>query len=433
MRKVRRIRREGQATELIAADLEALPVDAATIDSKVALIQALIPLGLLHVEASLHQELELLTGPRYARHGGQPGLVRYGRQPGSVYLADQKLPVQVPRVRDRGQNQEVPLATYQRLQMPRGMDEGVLRRILAGVSCREYARAAEAVPAAFGLSASTMSRRYIQASTRQLEALGARRLDGYELVAVFVDGKTFAADTMVIALGVTMSGEKVVLGFVQTGTENATVCTAFLRGLVARGLRLDDGLLVVIDGGKGLHAAVQTAFGAAAAIQRCTWHKRENVVAYLPKGEQAALRRQLQTAYGQPTYTKAKAALLRIYRALQQRNASAAASLLEGLEETLTLHRLGLAAELGVSFKTTNCIESVNALVEQRTAKVDYWKNSDQQQRWLATALLDIEPRLRRVKGYHHLPKLRRALRAHKHKAEATARAQTTRGERKAA
>src|SRR6266481_6053477 len=125
MRKVRRIRREGQGTAVIAADLSALPVDAATIDSKVAVIQALIPLGLLHVEASLQQELELLTGPRYARDGGQPGLVRYGRQAGSVYLADQKLPIQVPRVRDRRQNQEVPLATYQRLQQPRGADEGV--------------------------------------------------------------------------------------------------------------------------------------------------------------------------------------------------------------------------------------------------------------------------------------------------------------------
>ena len=140
----------GKARPLIAADLSALPVDAATVDSKVALIQALIPLGLLHVEASLQQELELLTGPRYARDGGQPGLVRYGRQAGSVYLADQKLPIQVPRVRDRRQNQEVPLATYQRLQQPRGADEGVLRRILAGLSCREYVRCAEAVPDAFG-------------------------------------------------------------------------------------------------------------------------------------------------------------------------------------------------------------------------------------------------------------------------------------------
>ena len=319
-----------------------------------------------------------------------------------------------------------------RRREPRGADEGVLRRILAGLSCREYARCAEAVPEAFGLSASTVSRRYIKASAAKLQALSERRLEAYDLVALVMDGKTFAADTMVIALGVTLGGEKVVLGFVQAGTENATVCTAFLRGLLARGLRTAAGLLVVLDGGKGLHAAVDAVFGATAAIQRCQWHKRENVVAYLPKGEQAALRAQLQAAYAQPTYAKATAALGGVHRALLQRNASAAASLQEGLEETLTLHRLGLATELRASFKTTNCIESVNALIEQRTAKVDYWKNSDQQQRWLATALLDIEPRLRRVKGYRHLPALRRALQAHRDTAQ-TIRAGTRKVERKAA
>jgi transposase-like protein len=310
------------------------------------------------------------------------------------------------------------LATYQRLQVPRGADEGVLRRLLAGLSCREYARCAEAVPEAFGLSPSTVSRRYIKASKQQLAALSERPLDGYDLVALFLDGKTFATDTMVIALGVTVGGEKVVLGFVQTATENATVCTAFLRGLVARGLRTEDGLLVVIDGGKGLHRAVEAAFGTAAAIQRCQWHKRENVVAHLPKSHHARLRGQLQRAYAQPTYEQAKAALVRVQRELATLNASAAASLDEGLEETLTLHRLGLVAELGRSFTTTNCLESINALVEQRTAKVDYWKNSDQKQRWLATALRDIEPRLRRVKGYRHLRALRRALQGNMKKAE---------------
>jgi hypothetical protein len=254
---------------VIAAELGAVPEDVATIDTKVALIQALIPVELLHVAESLQQELEVLTGPRYARPGGQPGLVRYGRQAGSVYLADQKLPIQVPRVRDRERNREVALATYQRLQTPRGADAGVLRRLLAGLSCRDYAQCAEAVPEAFGLSASTVSRRYIKASTAKLAELRERRLEGYDLVALFLDGKTFAADTMVIALGVTVSGAKVVLGFVQMATENAKVCTAFLRGLGERGLQAGDGLLVVMDGGKGLHAAVETVLGSAAVIQRC--------------------------------------------------------------------------------------------------------------------------------------------------------------------
>jgi putative transposase len=279
-----------------------------------------------------------------------------------------------------------------------------------GLSCRRYAECAEAVPEAFGLAPSTVSRRYIRASARQLQALSERRLDGYDLVALLLDGKTFAADEMVIALGVTLHGQKVVLGFVQTATENTRVCAAFLRDLVARGVRYEQGLLVVIDGSKGLRRGVQEVFGEAATVQRCTWHKRENVVAYLPTGQQTAWRRTLQRAYEQPTYAEAKAALDRLARELRALNESAARSLAEGLEETLSLHRLGVAGELGRSFKTTNALESVMAQVEQRTGKVDRWRTSDQKQRWLASALLDIEPRLRRVRGYRALPKLRDAL-----------------------
>lgn len=354
--------------EVVAEQLAAVPASAAAIDAKVALIQELIPLGLLHVQASLEQEVERMAGPRYARAGGQPGVVRYGRQPGSIYLADQKLGIAVPRLRDRRRNREVPLRTYQQLQQPRAADQGVVQRILTGLSCREYERCAEAVPQAFGLSASTVSRRFIRASAQKLQALHERSLQAYDVVALFLDGKTFAEDTMVIALGVTLTGEKVVLGFAETSTENATVCRKFLEGLTARGLRIADGLLVIIDGGKGLHAGVEQAFGRAAAIQRCQWHKRENVVAHLGGAQQAAMRRKLQAAYGQPTYEAAKTALKKVRAELTTLNLSAVASLDEGFEETLTLHRLGLFAELGVSFKTTNCLESINGAVEQRKA-----------------------------------------------------------------
>ena len=164
------------------------------------------------------------------------------------------------------------------------------------------------------------------------------------------------------------------------------------------------------DGGKGLRSAVRQVFQKKALVQRCMWHKRENVVSYLAKDEQASWRRRLQHAYNRPTYSEAKAALTKLHGELEGRNQSAAASLAEGLEETLTLHRLGVYGVLGRSFKTTNCIESANAQIEERCAKVDAWKNSNQRQRWLATALLDIEPRLRRVKGHRHLPQLVSAL-----------------------
>ncbi len=380
------------------------------LDTRVALIQALIPLGLHAVEDVLQDEVQTLAGRRYAREDGAPHLVRWGRQRGSVYLADQKLPILVPRVRNRQAGLEVPLQSYQQLQQPRAADEGMLRRLLYGLSCRDYSTAAEAVPEAFGLSRSSVSRRYIRATARKLQALQERRLDADDLVVLLLDGKTFADDTMVIALGITLRGEKVLLGFVQTGTENATACAAFLRGLLDRGLRVTDGVLVVLDGSKGLRRAVQDVFGPQGQIQRCTWHKRENVVAYLPKHLQPAWRAKLQQAYRQTTYAAAHAALTRLQGELRRLNEDAARSLAEGLDETLTLHRLGLADRLGVSLLTTNGLESVMALVEQRVGKVDRWTTSDQKQRWLATVLLEIEPRLRRLRGYRALPQLRVAL-----------------------
>ena len=186
--------------------------------------------------------------------------------------------------------------------------------------------------------------------------------------------------------------------------------TPFLRSLVERGLDVSQGVLVILDGGKGLRSAVRKACRDRALVQRCQWHKRENVVRYLAKREQASWRQRLQRAYNRPAYDEALPALETLHCELEDRNQSAAGSLAEGLAETLTLHRLGLYGVLGRSLKTTNCLESINALVEERCAKVDHWQNSSQRHRWLATALLDIEPRLRKVMGYRHLPTLRAAL-----------------------
>ena len=296
------------------------------------------------------------------------------------------------------------------MRAPRAADAGLFRKVWRGLSCRDYAACAEAVPEAFGLSASSVSRRFIRASTRALRTLCERRLDRDEFVALVLDGKTFAEDSMVIALGITTTGEKKILGFVQTATENEPVCAVFVRELVERGLRTERGLLCVIDGAKGLRKAIQTVFGLQATVQRCQWHKRENVVRYLPKGQQASWRRRLQQAYERPTYPDAKAALLRLRQELRPVNLSAATSLDEGFEETLTLHRLGVFVTVGLSLKTTNCLESLNAQLGQLTDKVDRWRTSDQKQRWVASALLAIEPRLRRIKGYRHLLQLQGAL-----------------------
>ena len=379
------------------------------VDTKVELIRSLVPLGLLHVEELLDEEVTALAGGRYDRKDASVGGRRHGRNPGTVGLAGQRVPIRVPRIRHVA-GSEMPLRSYEALHGERAVNDRLLTCVLYGISCRNDEAAAAAIPGAIGLSGSTVSRGFIQASAAKLRELQERDLSGEDVVAVVLDGKTFAEVTMVIALGITMAGDKRFLGFVETDTENEKVLTPFLRSLVERGLDVSQGVLVILDGGKGLRSAVRKAFRDRALVHWCQWHKRENVVSYLAKTEQASWRQRLQRAYNRPDYDEARAALETLHRELEDRNQSAARSLAEGFDETLTLHRLGLYGVLGRSLKTTNCLESVNALVEERCAKVDHWQNSRQRHRWLATALLDIEPRLRKVMGYRHLPTLRAAL-----------------------
>jgi transposase-like protein len=306
------------------------------------------------------------------------------------------------------------LAAYATLQTPRAQAGGLFRRVLSGLSGRDYAAAAaaEAVPEAFGLAKTTVSRRFIRASAPALARLQERPLGQARWVAALVlDGKPFAEDTLVVALGVTATGEKRILGVVQAATENQGVCAACLRELVARGVAADQPRRVVRDGAKGLRAAVREVFGARAQVQRRQWHQRKNVVRYSPKAEKPRWHQRLQDAYAQPTYQETKAQGQRLGRELQLRHVSAPKRLAEGLKETLTLHRL-VVQELRTSFKTTNLLESVNARVEARTARVTRWRTSDQKLPRMAAALLVIESRFRRVKGYRQLLLLERALAA---------------------
>lgn len=380
------------------------------LDARIEAIQLLIPLGLQAVTEALQQAVVDLAGARYQRKAPDQPLRRWGSQRGSVYLGDQKLPIDVPRVRNVDDDTEVLLDAYQALQKPRNMDQGLLLRMLKGIATRNYAACAETVPEAFGLSSSTVSRRYVKATARKLAQFQERRLEDYDLVALFLDGKSFADEQIIIALGVTLDGRKIPLGFVQAATENERVCRRFLADLVDRGLQYEAGLLVVIDGAKGLYKAVMSVLKGYACVQRCQYHKRKNVESYLPKSEQPRIRRKMEAAYAKPTYEGAEKALEALKPELELMNQSALSSLEEGLEETLTLHRLGLMSMLSKSFRTTNCIENVNSLLQQLTHNVRRWTNSSQRHRWVATALLDIEPRLRRIKGCRHLPMLRQAI-----------------------
>lgn len=377
-------------------------------EARLAAIQMLIPMGLKKVEEELKEEVEVLTGRRYA-HGKEAG--SWGSNFGSVYLGDQKVRVKVPRVRRKDTDEEVPLTSYVRLQSPQVIDQLSLNRVINGISQRKYEKAVLSVPETFGISRGSISKKWIRASARKLRQLLERDLSAYDIVAMILDGKAFGDNEMILALGITMEGEKVVLGFIEASTENFIVCRDFIRGLIDRGLNMENEILCVTDGSKGLIKAVNSVIGDKAVPARCQWHKRENAVGYLKKDDQAGYRRKLQAAYEQPTYESAKSRLLAIQKELRVLNVSAANSLEEGLEETLTLHRLGMFEKLGTSLKTTNCLENVNRQLGVYTDRVCRWTNSAQRQRWVATALLEIEPSFKKIKGYKYLLELREAMR----------------------
>ena len=259
--KRKKVRRLGQV-EIIArsqyADLE--------LDAKVELIRSLVPLGLMHVEEILDEEVVALAGARYERKEESVRGRRHGSNPGSVRMAGQRVPIRVPRVRT-GEGGEIPLRSYGALSRSGQVNDVLLKRVLFGISCRNYEAAAEAIPGAIGLSSSTVSRKFIHASAKQLKQLQERDLSKEDVVALLLDGKVFADATMVVALGITLSGEKRFLGFVETDTEHEKVLTPFLRSLIERGLDISEGLLVIIDGSKALSSAVNKAFRNRALVR----------------------------------------------------------------------------------------------------------------------------------------------------------------------
>ena len=305
---------------------------------------------------------------------------------------------------------EQPLRSYQQMKRPVELSSQLEEAILLGLSQRDYQRVASAFTDGFGLSQSMVSRRFQERSRKALEAFENRSLKEQDIIALIIDGKYLAKHQMVICLGVDSSGHKIPLGFIETTTENGPAIKGLLQDLIRRDLDFSDGLLCVVDGAKGLHKAIREVFGEFALVQRCQWHKRENVVSYLNASDEERYRKQLQRAYSLPSYPEARQALLEIHQELQTLNRSAANSLMEGFEETLTVHRLGLFEELGRTFKTTNSIENVNSQLGRYLGKVKHWVHSDQRQRWVALGLMEVEQRMRRIDNYEALPKLRQAL-----------------------
>ncbi len=250
------------------------------------------------------------------RHSREGEGARWGSNPGSVYLGDQKVRIKVPRVRRKKTGEEMPLYSYERLQDPRLIEQMALNRVMYGISTGNYEKAAHSVPETFGIKRGSISKKWIRSSSKELKKLQERSLEEQDFTAV-IDGKVFGENEIIIGLGVTVKGEKIVLGMIEASTENYTVCRDFLNHLLSRGLKIREGILVVIDGGKGLRKAVNVVFGEKGYVQRCQFHKRQNVLGYLTKAQQEAIGRKIQTAYEIADYEKAKKRLMAIRRELQ--------------------------------------------------------------------------------------------------------------------
>jgi putative transposase len=326
-----------------------------------------------------------------------------------VVFGGQKVSVTRPRVRTR-EGAEVELDSYARLQHDGRRQRAVREGIVAGLTSRNYHRAVESVLEGYGIEKSSISREFVAASAAQLKKLCEKKLDGLDLVAILIDGIHLGKQVLVVALGIENTGKKHVLGLWQGATENTAVVKDLLEDLVARGLNTERRYLFVIDGAKALRAAIERVFGARPEVQRCQLHKRRNVAEYLPQNAQGDYDRRIRNAYAMTNYADAKAELEKIFRQLERVNPSAARSLEEGLEETLTVHRLGVGELLRRSLATTNPMESCLSTVERVARNVKRWHGGDQPLRWTATGLLEAERKFRRVKGYRELALLHRKL-----------------------
>ncbi len=388
-----------------------LPLDR---DELLALMQdsletLAIELGLLVASGVLEDEVTRLCGRRYERRPDRTH-TRYGHQRGTATLAGQKVALARPRVRRADGGGEVPLETYAHLQSPDAMPRAVFRRMVRGVSTRDYEQVVDLARDGFGVAKSSVSRDFVRASAAAVKALAERRFDGVYFPVVMIDGLEYAGETMIVALGITADGTKRILGLRQGATENAAVCVALLEDLRGRGLDTGRPALLVLDGAKALHAAVKRVWGSKAVIQRCQIHKKRNIKAHVPEKHHAELERRLSEAYHEAGHETAQASLEATARWLERINPDAAASLREGLEETLTVARLGLAGALRRTLATTNPVESALSVTRRVTGRVTRWREGDMRRRWCVAGLLRAESKFRRLKGHRAMPILIKAL-----------------------
>jgi len=361
------------------------------------------------MEAVMDLEISQIAGPK-GKHQEDRRYGRWGSNPGTVIVDGVKVRCQVPRVVERGTLRGYVLETYRQFRQGGDLVRRAYRDLIRGISTRRFAEGVEDFVKGHGISASTISRHMVKATARKVEELFSRSLASLDLVVLMIDGVEIAGHTVIIALGIDTKGIKHILGLRQGATENTAVAKGLLEELLERGLAVDRPLLVVIDGAKALRKAVLDVLGAQTLVQRCTVHKKRNVLEHLSKSDRSWVSRRMSQAYEQRTEEKARRALVAIAEQLERINPSAAKSLMEGLDETLTVHRLEIPDALRRSLRSTNIIESANNGVRDRSRNVKRWRDGMQVERWTAAALLETEKKFRRIKGCAHIPVLVTAL-----------------------
>jgi transposase-like protein len=387
-----------------------LPLSVAgVIESLPEVIRALAQeAGLLLMSAAMNAECEMIAGAKNSKNPLRAANW-WGSDLGPVYYDKQKVLIDRPRLRSKN-NKEIPLATYQAFGDPLSMRNSIMKNMILGISSRNYAESVESFVKGYGIKKSSVSRHFVKATAEQMREFMERDLGGLDLVAIFIDGIEFKGHLIVVALGLDKGGKKHVLGLWQGATENATICTSLLEDIARRGLNIEKDYLFVLDGSKALRSAVAKMFGTNVAVQRCQQHKRRNVLAHLPKEHQHSIDARISAAYKMADYDDAKKSLELTVRYLEKLNPSAAASLREGLEETLTVHKLEVAGLLRKTLQTTNPIESCFSVSRTITGRVKRWRGDDMVQRWAVSSLLRAEKNFRRIKGYREIPKLIAAL-----------------------
>lgn len=403
-----------------------LPMLGALSNMRVTLLDFVFQIGLQGITALLEQERTRLVGPAEA-HNPEGKYGRAGTAKSSLVLGGRKVKLDRPRVRTKvkkGSNEqsvEVPLETWEAFSKEDPLDERAAEQMVIGVSTRKYKRSLENLPEnveSSGTSKSAVSRRFVEVTSAEFEKLMNQSIASLDIQALMLDGVAVAGHTIIVALGFDSGGNKHVLGLWEGATENAEVCKSLLADLVERGLPTNRTLLFVIDGSKALAKAVKDTFGKRQLIQRCQVHKRRNVEEHLPEEEKKSIGAAIQSAYSCGNAERAKARLIKIAQSIEKKYPGAAASLREGMDETLTVLRFGLSEALERTFATTNAIENLNGTVRHISRRVKNWQDGTMILRWFAIAMVEAQKGFRRLKGYKDMKTLVRVLRRHDAKLE---------------